>query len=154
MTAPRGWTRELAEAHIRVLDGRDLQRSLDVARAIIDAGLWRSWMARAFMRVHRGEVTRLMKHLGPMIPPSATPARALPPEKPLPEPLDGRSVDHSVAAAARWMRDGLWEGWMVRALLHLHRGEESLLMRRLGPTIGFHKQERARRWRGATTTKR
>jgi len=52
------------------LDGRDLDASLAVAADIIAAGAWRSWMVRRFIRLHRHEVTRLMRRLGPMIPPS------------------------------------------------------------------------------------
>ena len=51
------------------LDGSDLAESLAVAREIIAAGAWRSWMVKRFMRLHRHEVTRLMRQLGPLIPP-------------------------------------------------------------------------------------
>jgi hypothetical protein len=52
------------------LDGRDLEHSLRVASSIMGEGEWRSWMVKWFMRLHRQEVSRLMRRLGPMIPAS------------------------------------------------------------------------------------
>lgn len=65
------WSRrDRVEVWFDGLDGRDLEESLAVAAEIIAAGAWRSWMVRRFIRLHRHEVTRLMRRLGPMIPPS------------------------------------------------------------------------------------
>ena len=74
MTAGDDW-----RARIAALDGHDLEETLALARAIIAARAWRSWMPRAFMRVHRHEVTRLMRRLGPMIPALRTQTGAVAP---------------------------------------------------------------------------
>jgi hypothetical protein len=68
-TPPRPSSAEHAGRLIDELDGRDVEVSLALARSIIDAGAWRSWMVKRFIRVHRHETSRLMRRLGPMIPP-------------------------------------------------------------------------------------
>lgn len=57
---------------MHTLDGTDLAASLLVARSIILDGEWRSWMVKWFMRLHRHEVSRLLRQLGPMIPAAHT----------------------------------------------------------------------------------
>jgi hypothetical protein len=61
------WTEE-GDAWFVGLDGHDLEASLAVARAIIAAGAWRPWMAHRFMRLHRHEVSRLLRRLVPLLP--------------------------------------------------------------------------------------
>ena len=50
------------------VDGRDLDATIALAREIIAAGVWRPGMLRRFIRLHRHEVTRLLRRLGPLVP--------------------------------------------------------------------------------------
>ena len=69
LATPLPWSvKERAEHYFDDVDGKDLEHSLAVARALIDNGLWRPWMVRRLMRLHRHEVGRLMLRLGPMMP--------------------------------------------------------------------------------------
>lgn len=79
LATPLPWSaKERAEHYFDGLDGKDLDESIAVARRLIDNGLWRPWMVRRFLRLHRHEVGRLMHRLGPMIPPRGGPPAQAP----------------------------------------------------------------------------
>jgi hypothetical protein len=56
------------EALLETVSGHDVDHAVQVAAHIMKAGAWRSWMVKWFIRRHRGQASRLMRRLGPMIP--------------------------------------------------------------------------------------
>lgn len=68
-TRPRhGLHNDNVDHWFATVDGRDLDATIALAREIIAAGAWRPGMLRRFIRLHRHEVTRLLRRLGPLVP--------------------------------------------------------------------------------------